>query len=206
MEVTGRDVPASSLEERRVWTIPNILSFLRLGTVPFFVALFVAGRTDAAVILYTVAAWTDFFDGYIARRTNSVTELGRLLDPLADRIFIAALVIALVATDVLPTWVVLVIVGRDVAILALYPFVHKGTLARIRVNFTGKSATAALLTGLSFLAISETSLSWGQVFELPGYLLVVIGAVLYWVSGGMYAREAMALRSAARGTGASIGK
>ena len=206
MEATGNGAETPSPEERRIWTIPNILSFLRLGTVPIFVALFVAGRTDAAVILYTVAAWTDFFDGYIARRTNSVTELGRLLDPLADRVFIAALVVALVATDVLPLWAALVIVGRDVAILALYPFVHRGTLARIRVNFAGKSATAALLLGLSFLAVSETSLSWGEVFELPGYLFVVIGGVLYWVSGGMYAREAMELRAGARGTGATIGR
>src|SRR5919106_1769508 len=85
----------------RLLTIPNLLSFGRLATVPVFVWLFVSGRENAAVIVYAVAAWTDFFDGFIARRTHSVTELGKLLDPLADRVFIVALALALVARGTL---------------------------------------------------------------------------------------------------------
>ena len=179
----------------RIFTIPNILSFLRLASVPVFVWLFVSDRTDAAVLLYAAGAWTDFFDGWIARRFDQVTELGKLLDPLADRIFIAALVVALVATDVVPLWVALLIVGRDVLILALYPVVHRGALQKIRVNFIGKSATAALLVGLTGLAIVQTSLTWGHWFEAPAWVLVVVGAVLYWVSGAMYAREALTLKA-----------
>jgi cardiolipin synthase len=179
----------------RIVTIPNVLSFLRLASVPVFVALFVSDHTDAAVLLYGAAAWTDFFDGWIARRFDQVSELGKLLDPLVDRVFIAALVIAFVATEVLPLWVALAIVGRDVLILALYPSVQRGAVKKIRVNFVGKCATAALLTGLTYLAIGETSLSWGHWFINPGYALVALGAVLYWVSGAMYAREALALRS-----------
>ena len=178
----------------RIGTIPNILSFLRLASVPVFVALFVTGHTDAAVILYAVGAWTDFFDGWIARRFDQVSELGKLLDPLADRVFIGALVVALVATEVLPLWVALVIIGRDVLILGLYPLVHRGAIKKIRVNFAGKCATAALLTGATFLAITETSLTWDSWFEAPGRGLVGVGAVLYWVSGAMYAREALALK------------
>jgi cardiolipin synthase len=179
----------------RIATIPNILSFLRLASVPVFVALFVSGHTDAAVILYAVGAWTDFFDGWIARRFDQVSELGKLLDPLADRIFIGALVVALVATDVLPMWLAVTIIGRDVLILGLYPFVQRGALTKIRVNFVGKCATAALLMGATFLAITETSLSIADWFKVPGNILVGLGAALYWVSGAMYAREAVALRS-----------
>jgi cardiolipin synthase len=178
----------------RIVTIPNILSFLRLASVPVFIALFVSDRVDAAVILYTVGATSDFWDGWIARRFNQVSELGKLLDPLADRVFITALVVALVATDVVPLWVALTIVGRDVAILAVYPFVQRGTVAKIRVNFVGKCATAALLVGLTGLAIRETSLSWGHLLDGPAWVMVAVGAVLYWVSGAMYAREALALR------------
>ena len=187
----------------RIGTIPNILSFLRLASVPVFVVLFVGGRTDAAVILYAVGAWTDFFDGWIARRFDQVSELGKLLDPLADRVFIGALVVALVATDVLPLWVALVIIGRDVLILGLYPFVHRGAIKKIRVNFAGKCATAALLTGATCLAITETSLTWDGWFEVPGYALVGVGAVLYWVSGAMYAREALALKHEKEFSGAT---
>jgi len=165
-----------------------------LGSVPVFVWLFVTGRTDAAVLVYAVAAWTDFFDGYIARRTGSVTELGRLLDPLADRIFITALAVALVVVDVLSGWLAAAIVGRDVLVLALYPVVHKGTLRRLRVNFVGKTATAALLLGLTLLALSETSLEWGGEVATPGTVMVAFGAACYWVSGAMYAREALTLK------------
>jgi cardiolipin synthase (CMP-forming) len=178
----------------RIWTVPNSLSFIRLASVPVFVALFVTDRTNAAVTLYALAAWSDFLDGWIARRFDQVTELGKLLDPLADRVFIAALVIALVATDVLPLWLAAVVVGRDLLILALYPVVPKGALKKIRVNFVGKCATAALLTGLTFLAVDQTTLSWGDRFEVPGWVLVGVGATLYWVSGAMYAREAFALK------------
>jgi cardiolipin synthase (CMP-forming) len=177
----------------RILTIPNVLSFLRLASVPVFVWLFAIGETTAAVILYAVGAWTDFFDGWIARRTNSVTELGKLLDPLADRVFIVALVVALVLRDALPVWVAAAIVGRDVLILALYPVVQRGALQKIRVNFVGKTATAALLFGLTSLAINETTVSWHAVLLVPGQIMVAVGVVLYWVSGAMYAREALAM-------------
>ena len=186
----------------RILTIPNILSFARLASVPVFVALFVTGRVDAAVILYAVGATSDFWDGWIARRFDQVTELGKLLDPLADRVFIAALVVALVATEVVPLWVALTIVGRDVAILVVYPFVQRGAVAKIRVNFVGKCATAALLVGLTGLAIKETSLSWGDLVAVPAWVMVAVGAILYWVSGAMYAREALALK---RTEGSAVG-
>ncbi|MDQ3962700.1 MAG: CDP-alcohol phosphatidyltransferase family protein [Actinomycetota bacterium] len=184
--------------EERVWTIPNVLSFARLATVPVFVWLFVTDRKDAAVVLYALAAWTDFFDGYIARRTDSVTELGRLLDPLADRIFIAALAIALVVTDVLAVWLAVAIVARDVLVLVAYPLVQKGLASKIRVNFTGKSATAALLMGLTLLAVSETSVGWASAVDELGYMFIAFGAALYWVAGLMYARAAWTLTREAR--------
>ena len=179
----------------RILTIPNVLSFVRLGSVPVFVWLFVTDRRDAAVILYALGAWTDFFDGWIARRFDQVSELGKMLDPLADRVFIAALVVALVATDILEAWLAVAILGRDILILALYPVVQRAALTRIRVNFVDKCATAALLVGLTGLAISETSLSWSDILEIPSRLFVWVGAVLYWVSGALYARDALAMRS-----------
>ena len=179
----------------RIVTVPNVLSVVRLGSVPVFVWLFVTDRRDGAVILYALGASTDFFDGWIARRYDQVSELGKLLDPLADRVFIAALVVALVATDVLEWWLAAAILGRDILILSLYPVVQRAVLTKIRVNFVGKCATAALLVGLTGLAISETSLSWGEALEMPAEVFVWVGAVLYWVSGGLYARDALAMRS-----------
>lgn len=194
----GDRAPAS---ENRIVTIPNVLSFCRLATVPIFIWLFVTERTNAAVALYAVGAWTDFFDGYIARRTGSVTELGKLLDPFADRVFIVALAVALVAENALAVPLAAAIIGRDIAIVALYPLV-RGVAGVIRVNFVGKTATAALLLGLTFLAFSETTVAWLDRARVPGTAFVLLGTALYWVSGVIYAREALAMaRGRVHGTG-----
>jgi cardiolipin synthase len=166
--------------------------------VPVFVWLFVSDRPNLAVIVFAVAAWTDFFDGYIARRTDSVTELGKLLDPLADRVLIAALAITLVATDVLALWLAIAVVGRDVIILSLFPLLERKQIERIRVNLPGKTATASLLFGLTWLALSETDFFLAEVGEELGLAFTVVGAVLYWVAGTLYAREALEKLAAAR--------
>jgi cardiolipin synthase len=180
--------PASS----RILTIPNIISFVRLATVPVFIWLFVSGYENAAVILYAAGAWSDFFDGYIARRTNSVSELGKLLDPLADRIFIAALVIALVVRGTLPWWVAVVILGRDLLVLSLFPYLERRKIQRISVNRVGKTATAFLLAGLTMLAWSETTFPAAEPFGDAGLAFTLVGATLYWGAAYLYAREAIA--------------
>ena len=190
----------------RILTAPNVLSALRLATVPVFVWLFVAGHETAAVGLYAAAAWTDFFDGFLARRLGSVSRLGQLLDPLADRVFIVALAVALVARDDLPLWLALVIVGRDVLVLALWPVLEKMGMRRIQVNFTGKTATACLLFGLTWLAWAETSFLLHEVGHSIGMPFVAVGAILYWVAGAMYATEARArMRAVDRSQGAGRG-
>ncbi len=190
MRASSGSLPAG-VASSRVLTIPNVLSLARLATVPVFVWLFVTDHTNAAVALYAIAAWTDFFDGYLARKLGSVSELGKLLDPLADRVFIVALAVALVARDVLPLWLAITVIARDIVILSAFPFVDRSGIRRIPVNFTGKSATAALLAGLTLLAASETTLPvfGNETSATIGFALTVLGAVLYWVAGGLYGRE-----------------
>ena len=174
-----------------VATLPNLISLTRLATVPVFVWLFATGRETAAVVLYAVAASSDFLDGFIARRTRSISELGKLLDPLADRIFIAALAIALVARGALPLWLALVLVARDVVVLSAFPLLERRGVERIPVSFIGKTATAALLLGLTLLAVAETPLAWRDAMDGPGLVFIGLGTLLYWVAGALYAREAM---------------
>ncbi|CAN5601932.1 CDP-alcohol phosphatidyltransferase family protein [soil metagenome] len=174
----------------RVLTVPNVLSVIRLATVPVFLYLFVTGREEAAVILYGAGAWTDFFDGYLARRLGQESEIGKLLDPLADRVFIIALALALVAVDALPLWLAVAIVVRDIVLLGVWPLFERRGVGRIQVNFTGKTATASLLFGLTWLALSETDFVWASFSAVVGMVFVVAGAVLYYLSAGMYARVA----------------
>ena len=174
----------------RVLTVPNILSLARLASVPIFVWLFVSGRENAGWVLYAVGAWSDFFDGYLARKTNQVSELGKILDPVADRVLIVALTFALVSRDVLPWGLALAIILRDVLIVAVAPVLERKGMERMSVSFVGKTATAALLVGLTVLAYSETTFWAANTGDDIGIWFVVLGAVLYWVAGFMYAREA----------------
>jgi cardiolipin synthase (CMP-forming) len=182
----------------RLLTVPNVLSGLRLATVPLFVGLFITGHTNVAVIIYGCAAWTDFFDGAIARRLGQVSEFGKLLDPLADRVFILALTVMLVVKGTLVWWLAVIVIARDVLVLALYPILERRRLKRIPVNFVGKSATALLLLGLTWLAVSATTVSWHEAAHTIGFWLVLAGAALYWVATFMYGREVVDRLQAAR--------
>lgn len=167
-----------------------MLSLLRLASVPVFVWLFVSGHENAAVILYAAGAWTDFFDGVIARRFDQVSEIGKLLDPLADRILIVALVVALVARESLPLWLAIAIVARDVLLLSVFPVLERRKVPRIAVSFTGKTATASLLVGLTSLAYSETTFPGRSAGPEIGIAFTALGAALYWAAAVMYARAA----------------
>jgi cardiolipin synthase (CMP-forming) len=171
-------------------TIPNALSLLRLASVPLFLWLFTSGRENAAVILYGVGAFTDFLDGFIARRSGQVSELGKLLDPLADRVFIVALAVALVARGPLPLWLALSVVARDLIVISVFPFLERRGVERIPVSFVGKSATASLLLGLTWLALTQTTFGLARLGDEVGLTFVVVGAVLYWLAAVMYAFEA----------------
>ncbi|MGH2752591.1 MAG: CDP-alcohol phosphatidyltransferase family protein [Actinomycetota bacterium] len=181
----------------RVLTVPNVLSALRLASVPVFIFLFVTDREEAAVILYGAGALTDFFDGYLARSLGQVSEIGKLLDPLADRVFIVALALALVAVNALPWWMAAAIVARDLMLLSVFPFFERRGVGRIPVNFTGKTATAFLLLGLTWLALAETDFAWASFSATVGLIFVAAGTILYYVAAGMYAREAHHRLSAA---------
>ncbi|MBA2273894.1 MAG: CDP-alcohol phosphatidyltransferase family protein [Actinobacteria bacterium] len=172
-------------------TLPNALSAARLGTAPVFLRLFLTGREDAAVILYGAGAVTDFWDGYLARRTHSVSKLGALLDPVADRVFIATLAGALVSRGDLAPCLAVSIVGRDVLVVVGFGVLERRGVSRIAVNRTGKAATASLLAGLSLLATSATSFMSDDGPRRLGVLATTFGAGLYWIAAMMYGREAL---------------
>jgi cardiolipin synthase (CMP-forming) len=178
-------------DTNRILTIPNLMSFARLLSVPVFVWLFVSGRENIAWIIYAAGAFSDFLDGYIARRTDQVSELGKILDPVADRVLIVALAIALLADDVLPWGLALAIILRDALIVVVAPILERRGMERMSVSFVGKSATAALLIGLTSLAYSRTTFPGAHYGDDVGLWFVILGAVLYWIAALMYAKEAL---------------
>ncbi|MGQ0670188.1 MAG: CDP-alcohol phosphatidyltransferase family protein [Actinomycetota bacterium] len=171
----------------RVLTIPNLLSFARVLLIPLFVWLIVREGSEAAgLLLFGMVSATDWVDGYVARKTGQVSELGKLLDPTADRLAIGAALIAMVVRDAFPLWAALLIIVRDGLILIAGVVLLATRGGRIDVRFIGKVATFSLMTGVPLVA-------WGS-FELPqaaaatvlGWTLYAVGILEYYVATVLY--------------------
>ncbi|HET6713226.1 MAG TPA: CDP-alcohol phosphatidyltransferase family protein [Actinomycetota bacterium] len=168
-------------------TVPNLISVVRIAMIPVFWALIVDPDTTASgIVLFGVVVATDWVDGTIARRTGQVSELGKVLDPVADRAAIAAGLIALVVRGAFPLWAAVLILARDVAVLiAGAVLAAKGR--RIDVRWIGKVATFALM-------IAIPAVSWGSLDLWPaaaalavGWPVYVLGIVEYYIAAGVYA-------------------
>ncbi|MDX2026682.1 CDP-alcohol phosphatidyltransferase family protein [Microcella sp.] len=177
----------------RVLTVPNALSALRILLVPVFLVLVLAGLDLAALIVIVVSSLSDFLDGIIARRFSQVTKLGQLLDPAADRLFIFAAVIALAVRNVVPWWVVVVIVGRDVFLAILGIVLARHGYGPLPVHHLGKVATFALFYALPLLVFGQAFPAIQSVSDPLGWAFTLWGAFLYWWAGILYLRQTYAL-------------
>ncbi|TFD83705.1 CDP-alcohol phosphatidyltransferase family protein [Cryobacterium fucosi] len=184
----------SAAEERqvssRVVTVPNLLSMLRLALVPVFLVLLIRGEDSWALLVLVVASTSDFLDGFLARRFNQITRLGQLLDPAADRLYIFAALLGLASRGLVPWWIVLVVVGRDVFLLGLGVVLANFGFGPLPVHQLGKLATFCLFYALPMIMLGQAfpMLAWwsGPV----GWAFGIWGAFLYWWAGIIYAIEA----------------
>ncbi|ANS77792.1 CDP-diacylglycerol--glycerol-3-phosphate 3-phosphatidyltransferase [Serinicoccus hydrothermalis] len=175
------------LVTNRLWTVPNLLSMLRLALVPFFVWTLVERELGWAALVLVVAGASDFADGKIARHYGITSRLGQVLDPVADRLYIAATVLGLAAVDVIPWWLVGVLFARETLIVLMYPVVRHHRLPIPEVTFVGKAATFNLLGGFPLLLLGHVEGWWTVLALACGWALVWWGTVLYWVTGLTYA-------------------
>lgn len=175
--------------ESRIWTIPNLLSMLRLALVPPFLVLVIVGDYVSALIVLIIASFTDLLDGYLARRLNQVTRLGQLLDPAADRLYIFAALLGLAAHGLVPWWIVIVIVARDVFLLVLGVVLANHGYGPLPVHQLGKVATFALFFGLPVIMLGLAFPVVQPVSEPIGWAITLWGAFLYWWAGIIYAIE-----------------
>lgn len=177
----------------RVLTVPNALSALRILLVPVFLVLVLVGEDLAAFIVIVISSASDFLDGLIARRFGQITKLGQLLDPAADRLFIFAAVIALAVREVVPWWVVVVIVGRDVFLAVLGLVLAQHGYGPLPVHHLGKVATFALFYALPILVLGEAFPDLQVVTDPIGWGFTLWGAFLYWWAGLLYLRQTVTL-------------
>jgi cardiolipin synthase len=193
--------PESQAPSDRILTIPNVLSFLRLALVPVFLLFLIGGQDIAALITLAVSGFTDFLDGFLARRLNQVTRLGQLLDPAADRLYIIAAVLGLVVRELIPLWFVVAILARDALLLVVALVLAQAGHGALPVNMVGKLATACLFVGLPVLMLAAAVPDISAVVQPIGNGVAVLGAVLYWVAGLVYVRDTIRIRRESRSGG-----
>ena len=173
--------------EDRILTVPNALSVLRLLLIPLFLWLILVEQADmAAVVVLAVSGITDWADGLIARTMGQTTRLGRLLDPLVDRVTVAATLVGLALRDLIPWWLVGLLVAREVLLLLLVPRLRRHGLLALPVHYLGKAATFALYWGFPFVLVGAGSATWEQVLGALGWAFVIWGTALYWYAALLY--------------------
>jgi len=183
----------------KVLTWPNALSGLRLLLVPVFLWLILIDQNLLAFAVLAFSSFTDWLDGFLARKLNQMTRLGQLLDPAADRLFILASLIGLAMTDKVPWWLVVVVVARDLLLFFTLPFLAQVGYGPLPVNYTGKAGTFALLYAFPLLLLPEVLPEQAAVIVYPiAWAFAFWGIWLYWWTCGIYLRQVYNIRKLAR--------
>lgn len=173
--------------EAQIATVPNALSGLRLLLVPVIGWLVASGGHDRlAVALLIVAGFTDWLDGFLARRWNQVTAMGVLLDPLADRLAILTFAVALTVRGILPLWAAAAIGLRDLVLACTLPALRARGRWALPVTRVGKAATFGLLSSFPLLYIAHTVFAGIASLSLG---LTGLSVALYWAAGAGYLRQ-----------------
>ena len=194
----------------KVFTLANCISFIRLCLVPTFLGLFFDGRDVAATIVFALAASTDFLDGQIARRTNTVSKVGQILDPVVDRALMISVVVALLISGRLPVWVIAYVLVRDAYLLGAGAYLGLRYNRRVPVIFAGKVATTLLFVGFAGLLLNMPlipGLGLCDFAWLPGFnhemcswsvWLMYVGLIISAIVTFIYIRRGLRMSKAVR--------
>jgi cardiolipin synthase len=181
-------VADDSTRSDRVWTIPNLLSALRLAGVPVFLWLVLGPEEDGwALALLMVSGFTDFLDGWLARKLDQQSVVGQILDPVADRLYILAVVVGLALRDVIPWWMAISLPLRDALMWGLVPLLRTRGYSALPVHFLGKAATFNLLYAFPLLLLGDGEGTIALLARVFGWAFAFWGIGLYWWAGLLYA-------------------
>jgi cardiolipin synthase (CMP-forming) len=180
-----------------VLTVPNLLSLLRLAGVPLFLWLLLGPEADGwAIVVLAVGGITDWADGKLARLLDQYSRLGELLDPAVDRLYILAALIALGVREIVPWWVVVVLVARDLLLGVCVAVLRRMGYGPFPVTYLGKAATFLLLYAFPILLLGTQDGFWGSLAQPFGYAFAAWGVALYLWSGLLYLTQfGLALRA-----------
>jgi cardiolipin synthase len=172
----------------RVFTLPNILTVVRFLGVPLFIWLVLAQEEYGyGALVLVIMASTDWVDGYIARRFNQMSNLGRVLDPVADRLSLIAVAVTLVIAGVVEWWYLTALLVPDAILLALSLYYFRGH-PDLPVSRIGKIRTALLLVGTPLLVLSKLPVPGTEAYFVAAWIFLGLGLVGHWIAGYNYFR------------------
>ena len=189
----------------RIVTWPNALSAARLAGVPVFLWLVIVPQTAEADLIAAgilgLAGISDWLDGKLARMLNQQSRLGQILDPAADRLYIAATIIALAVRGIIPWWLFAAIAGRELCVgIALLVLKNRTPYAALQVSFVGKTATLCLMYAFPLLFLGAHGGTAAEVVRVFGWAFAIWGIALYWWAAMLYVAQ---VRDLVKGAAAS---
>ncbi|KXA15318.1 CDP-alcohol phosphatidyltransferase family protein [Peptoniphilus lacrimalis] len=178
----------------RVLTVPNVISFLRICSIPYLAVLIAQHKMWPALIVLAIAALSDCIDGYIARTFNQVSKLGQILDPIADRLLIVCSTLALAFAKIIPWWALALVVLRDAIMAILIVILAQYDYGPLPVNFMGKTGTALLMvTIVLFMIVFAIATEPVLILYAAAIACAIWGITLYWFAGILYCIQAYKL-------------
>jgi cardiolipin synthase len=189
----------------RIVTWPNALSALRLAGVPVFLWLVLGPRTTEADLIACgilgLAGLSDWLDGKLARMLNQQSRLGAVLDPAADRLYIAATVIALAIRGIIPWWLFAAIAARELCVgISLLVLKQRTPYSALQVSFVGKTATLCLMYAFPLLFLGDHGGTAAEVVRVIGWAFAIWGIALYWWAAALYVTQVRDLLKGATAT------
>lgn len=181
----------------RIWTVPNLLSLLRLAGVPLFLWLLLGAHANQlaadgyALLVMVVSGITDWLDGKLARWLNQQSRFGEMLDPLADRLYTLATLVAFVIRDFIPWWVAAALIARDLVMAVTLLVLRRRGFAPPEVNYLGKAATFVLMYAFPLLLLTEGHSTAAALARPIAYAFMVWGGSLFLWSGALYVLQAV---------------
>ena len=176
------------------FTVPNLISLLRIISIPFIAVLIAHHDMVWALILIAVSSASDGIDGIIARKFNQVSKIGQILDPVADRLLIFCSILALGVAGIIPWWMLIVVGLRDLWMAIQVLWLAQYGYGPLPVHFVGKTGTALLM--MSIVGLIFADIGTGAFFHalyLVALAMGIWGVAMYWLAGYIYTRQGASL-------------
>lgn len=170
-------IPTREKVSREIWNLPNSLTLFRIFLVPFLVAVLLTKYSNPlGLCIFLIAAVTDYFDGYFARRMKKVTQLGKLLDPIADKLLMSAAFVSLVELQMARAWMVVIIIGREFAVSGLRAIAAQQGVT-IDASPLGKTKTISQVVAIALLIVSYELGEYGFVATMALWIVMLFALV-----------------------------